>query len=160
MPMPDAQMLGLLGGAGEVPGGPDPNAPVPPMASPMATPEPRMGSQEASRINIGLAMDLLEQALPGLGSESEDGQKVMAALRSLTGMMGARSGRTNSLKNAEILQMLQSLPGAGGGSPETRAMAGAPPVPGMAAPPGGAPMPAGGPGPMPPMPPGGGAPAM
>ena len=49
-----------------------------------------MGSQEAARINIGLAMDLLEQSLPGLGSESEEGQKVMAALRSaLMGFLGA-----------------------------------------------------------------------
>jgi len=168
MAMPDAKMLDLIrsggpamsAGPAAMPDAPDPNAPTPPMASPMSTPEPRLGTQESARINIGLAMDLLEQSLPGLGSESEEGQKVMAALRSLTGMMGARGGRTDSLKNAEILQMLQSLPQAGGATPEMKAMGGMPAIPGMAPSPGGAPMPAGGPGGMPPMPPGGGAPAM
>lgn len=150
-PAPDAAM------------GANPNSPQPPSAAPMSNPEPRMGSQESARINIGLAMDLLEQSLPGLGAESDEGQKVMAALKSLTTMMGPRSSKTNSLKNAEILQMLQSLPGAGGGSPEGRAMAAAPPMPG--APPGAAPpmpqgMPGGMPGGMPPMPPGGGVPPM
>jgi len=143
--------------------GVDPNAPQAPAAAPMSNPEPRLGTQESARINIGLAMDLLEQSLPGLGAESEEGQKVMSALKSLTGMMGARSAKTNSLKNAEILQMLQTLPNAGGGSPEARAMAAAPPMPG--APPGAAPpmpqgMPGGMPGGMPPMPPGGGVPPM
>ena len=140
--------------------GADPNSAQPPSASPMSTPEPRMGTQESARINIGLAMDLLEQSLPGLGSESDEGQKVMMALKSLTGMMGPRASKTNSLKNTEILQMLQSLPGAGGGSPEGRAMAASPPMPG--APPGAPPpMPQGMmPGGMPPMPPGGGVPPM
>jgi hypothetical protein len=134
---------------------------TPPMGAPMMTPEPKMGSREAAMINVGLALDLLEQALPAIGSESSEGTKVMAALRTLTGMMQPRQAKTNELKNAEILQLLQNLPQAGGGTPEGKAMASAPPVPGMA---GGAmppPMPAGAP-PMPPpggmpMPPSGGA---
>jgi hypothetical protein len=112
-----------------------------------------MGNKEAALINVGLALDLLEQSLPALGYESNEGQKVMSVLRTLTGMMQPRQAKTNELKNAEILQLLQSLPQAGGGTPEGRAMASAPPIPGMA---GGAmppPMPQG----APPMPPPGGA---
>jgi len=128
---------------------PAPTDVTPPMGAPMMTPEPKMGSKEAALINVGLALDLLEQSLGALGADSAEGTKVMTALKSLTGMMQPRQAKTNELKNAEILQLLQSLPQAGGGTPEGRAMAAAPPIPGMA---GGAMQP-----PMPPMPPSGGA---
>jgi hypothetical protein len=105
----------------------------------MSTPEPKMGSKEAAMINIGMAMDLIEQSLPALGSESVEGQKALAAIRSLTGVMGPRKNKTNELQQSEILQMLQTLPQAGGATPEGRAMAQAP-VPGMP-PQGGAPTP-------------------
>lgn len=151
MAAPNDRMMELLAqsqGAPDV--GPAPDEVTPPMGAPMMTPEPKMGNKEAALINVGLALDLLEQSLPALGSESTEGIKVMAALRTLTGLMQPRQAKTNELKNAEILQLLQNLPQAGGGTPEGRAMAGAPPIPGMA---GGAAPP-----PMPPMPPQGGAP--
>jgi len=124
----------------------DPSAP--PMASPMSTPEPKMGDRESSLLNISMAMDLLEQALPALGSESEEGQKVLNGIRTLTTILGAKKAKVNSLQPTEIMQMLQSLPQAGGATPEGNAMQKAPMIPGMS--PGGAPPP-----PMPPM--GGGA---
>jgi len=111
---------------------------TPPMSSPMSTPEPKMGSKEAAMINVGMAMDLLEQSLPALGSDSVEGQKALAAIRSLTGLMGPRKNKTNELQQSEILQMLQTLPQAGGASPEGKAMASAP-IPGMPSP--GAPQP-------------------
>ena len=61
------------------------------------------------------------------------------AIRNLTGVMGPRKAKTNELQQAEILQMLQSLPQAGGASPEAKAIAQAP-IPGMP-PQGGAPTP-------------------
>ena len=106
------------------------DAETPPMASPMSTPEPKMGSKEAALINISMAMDLLEQSLPALGSESAEGQKALNAIRQLSGLIGARKGKTNELQQSEILQMLQTLPQAGGATPEGRAMAQAP-IPGM-----------------------------
>lgn len=112
---------------------------TPPMASPMSTPEPKMGSKEAAMINLGMAMDLLEQSLPALGSETEEGQKALNAIRVLNGILGQRKNKTNELQQSEILQMLQTLPQAGGASPEGRAIAQAP-VPGMP-PAGGAPTP-------------------
>jgi hypothetical protein len=107
---------------------------APPMASPMSTPEPKMGNREASMINISMAMDLLEQALPALGSESDEGQKLLGAVRSLTGIIGAKKSKVNELQPTEIMQMLQNLPQAGGATPEGKAMAQAPMIPGMSAP--------------------------
>jgi hypothetical protein len=95
-----------------------------------------MGSKEGAMINIGMAVDLLEQSLPALGSESPEGQKALAAIRQLSGLMGSRKNRTNELQQSEILQMLQTLPQAGGASPEMKAMSAAP-IPGMPPPPGG-----------------------
>jgi hypothetical protein len=103
---------------------------TPPMSSPMSTPEPKMGSKEAALINISMAMDLLEQSLPALGSESAEGQKALNAIRQLSGLIGPRKGKTNELQQSEILQMLQTLPQAGGATPEGKAMSQAP-IPGM-----------------------------
>jgi hypothetical protein len=45
-------------------------------------------------------------------------------------LIGPRKGKTNELQQSEILQMLQTLPQAGGATPEGKAMAQAP-IPGM-----------------------------
>jgi len=127
------------------------NAETPPMSAPMSTPEPKMGSKEGAMINIGMAVDLLEQSLPALGSESPEGQKALAAIRQLSGLMGPRKNKTNELQQSEILQMLQTLPQAGGASPEARSMSAAP-IPGMPPAGGGMPPPPGG-GMPPPSPP-------
>jgi len=127
-PMPEAPQAGGMS-----------DAETPPMASPMSTPEPKMGSKEGALINISMAMDLLEQSLPALGSESVEGQKALNAIRQLSGLIGPRKGKTNELQQSEILQMLQTLPQAGGATPEGKAMAQAP-IPGMP-PQGGAPTP-------------------
>ena len=103
---------------------------TPPTGSPMSTPEPKFGTREGAMINLGMAMDLIEQSLPALGSESEEGQRALAAIRALTSALGPRKNKVNELQQSEILQMLQSLPQAGGMTPEARAMQAAP-TPGM-----------------------------
>jgi hypothetical protein len=108
-----------------------------------------MGSKEAAKINLGMAQDLLEQSLPALGSDTEEGKAALSAISAINKVLGARKNKTNELQQSEILQMLQTLPQAGGGTPEGKAMA-ASPIPGMP-PGGGAPTP-------PPPPPGGGMP--
>lgn len=128
-PMPEEMPVGAMS-----------DAETSPMASPMSTPEPKMGSKEAALINISMAMDLLEQSLPAFGSESTEGQKALNAIRQLSGLIGPRKGKTNELQQSEILQMLQTLPQAGGATPEGKAMAQAP-IPGMPPPPGGMPPP-------------------
>jgi len=138
MSVPPDKLMELMRGGqasagspvGEPPAGSMSDAETPPMASPMSTPEPKMGSKEAALINISMAMDLLEQSLPALGSESAEGQKALNAIRQLSGLIGPRKGKTNELQQSEILQMLQTLPQAGGATPEGKAMAQAP-IPGM-----------------------------
>lgn len=141
-----------------------PEEPAGPMAAPMSTPEPKMGNKEGALVNLSMALDLIEQALPALGSESEEGQRAIAAMRSLSGLLGSKKPRTNELQPAEILQLLGSLPQAGNVTPEVAAILGPrpsqppkavvpPPTPGGAPMPGGmpgAPMPGGVPG-APPM---------
>jgi len=125
------------------------DAEVPPMGSPMSTPETKLGSKEAARINLGMAQDLLEQSLPAFGSDTDEGKAALSAISAINKVLGARKNKTNELQQSEILQMLQTLPQAGGGTPEGKAMANAP-IPGMP-PAGGMPPPPGG---MPPgMPP-------
>ena len=46
---------------------------TPPMAAPMSTPEKQMGTREAAMINISIALDLLDQSLPSIGADSEEG---------------------------------------------------------------------------------------
>jgi hypothetical protein len=106
---------------------------APPMASPMSTPEPKMGSKAAANINIQMAMDLLEQSLPALGSESEEGQQIMKSLTSLHKVFGKREAKNRELMPAEIMQMIQTLPQGGGMPPEAKAAAQAP-VQGMPSP--------------------------
>lgn len=104
---------------------------TPPMASPMATPEPKMGNREGALVNLGLAIDLINQSLPALGAESPEGQKILAAMRTINSVIGGKRESTNELKQSEILQMLQTLPQAGGATPEGKALAAAPAIPGM-----------------------------
>lgn len=100
-----------------------------------------MGTRESALVNLNMAIDLIEQALPGLGSESPDGQKAVAALRALSGVLGPRKQQVGELQPAEILQMIQSLPKGMG--PQGASGPGAAPGAG-AAPPSTPPMPGGG----------------
>jgi hypothetical protein len=132
------------------PGSPPPATPAP-MPSPMSTPEPKNGQRDAALINVSMAMDLLEGALPAVGSETPEGQKLISAISALTNVLGPKKQKAGELQNAEILQLMQNLPQAGGGTPGSRAMASAPPNLGLMnapAPAGAPPSPAGG---MPPM---------
>lgn len=109
---------------------------TPPMGTPMSTPEPKMGNKQGAMIDLSMAMDLIERALPSLGSESPEGQKALAAIRALTGVIGPQKDKTKSLQQSEILQMLQSLPpgagapmaGAGGPPPGASPVPPAPPT--------------------------------
>jgi hypothetical protein len=103
---------------------------APPMAAPMSTPEPKMGSKEAAMINLGMAQDLLEQSLPSIGSNTPEGQAILAAINQINKTLGPRKNKTNELQQSEILQMLQTLPQAGGATPEGKAISQAP-IPGM-----------------------------
>jgi hypothetical protein len=107
------------------------DATTPPMAAPMSTPEPKMGTKESAMLNLSMAMDLLNQSLPGIGVNSKEGKQVLDAIRVITGILGPDKERTDELQPTEILNMLQTLPQAGGATPESKAMSSAPAIPGM-----------------------------
>ena len=143
MSVPPDKLMELMRGSQAAAGAPTPNEKeepeemdtelpeAPPMASPMSTPEPKMGSKEGAMVNLGLAMDLIKRALPAIGVDSEEGKKVISAIKVLSDLTGKSSDGMEELKKSEILQMLQTLPQAGGATPEGKAMAAAPAVPGM-----------------------------
>lgn len=107
---------------------------APPMGAPMSTAEPKMGEKETATINVQTAMDLLEQALPKIGSDSEEGRAIMDAVTKLTKIFGKREAKTRELMPTEIMNMISSLPQAGGATPEQKVAAQAP-IPGTATPP-------------------------
>lgn len=115
-----AKLAGGAGGgapaAGVMP--PKPPMPVPggpkPGGAPMAKPSQKEGVKEAARVNIHIAMNMLEQALPAFGSESEEGMKVLKILSMLSKSFGKQDA--SDLVPAEIAQMNKSLPQAGGGT--------------------------------------------
>lgn len=142
MGVPSDRLMELMKSQGgqpatPMPGGGQPDGPTsslsdsdtPPMSSPMSTPEPKMGTREGAMVNLSMALDLIEQSLPALGSESEEGRAALAAIKSIGGLLGPRKGKAGELQQSEILQLLQTLPQAGGASPEARAISQAP-IPG------------------------------
>jgi hypothetical protein len=80
----------------------------------MAKPQEKEGLKEAARVNIHIAMNMLEQALPVFGSESKEGKSVLKILS----MLGKEFGKADAsdLVPAEVLQMNKALPQAGGGT--------------------------------------------
>ena len=101
--------------------------------APMSTPQPPQGEKQSAMVNVSLAMDLLEQTLPALGSESEEGRTVLTCLAGLSKKFGHTRAKSQGLQPAELQQLMASLPGAGGMSPEAKAMGQQPmQIPGMA----------------------------
>jgi hypothetical protein len=120
--------------------GPTSNSPV---SSPMSTPEPKQGDKQHAMISVSLAQDLLEQTLPAIGSETEEGGVILDVLKMLNKKFGESARKAKELVPAEMMHLMQNLPQFGGMSPEMKALmqGGA----GGGAPPGGAqksPMPA------------------
>lgn len=154
--IPPELMQLIAGGAGKkgappmpqgAPGAPGagPQTPGAPGGSPMATPEPAQGEKQSAYITIGLAGDLLEQSLPAIGSESPEGQVILDCLTKLSKTFGHTKAKSAELHPAELMQLFQSLPQAGGMSPEAKAMGQKPiQVPGMPQGAGGGGMPGGG----------------
>jgi hypothetical protein len=98
----------------------------------MSTPQVPEGAKQAANVQVGMAIDALEQALMGFGAETEEGQTILAALKGLSGKFGAQKQQAKNLVPAE-LQMLMSAFGGGPKAP-------VPPPPGPPAPGGAPPM--------------------
>ena len=139
--MPDQALMQLMQGAGGKSAPPPPPAaagPAPggaPVGSPMTTPQPNEGEQQAAMVDISMAFDLLEKSMAAFGTETPQGQALHKALGVMTKEFGEKREKAKPLVPAELMQLMSGLPQAGGGSPEMAAAAGG----GM--PPGGAPPP-------------------
>ena len=95
-------------------------AETPPTGAPMSTPEPKEGDKLAARVNVQMAMDLLQQSLPAFGSDSDEGKAIMGVVKNLTKSFGERENKAKELIPAEIIQMMQTLPQAAGATPEQK----------------------------------------
>ena len=139
MPGIPPELMQMLGGAGGPPGAPPGGGGAPPTGAPMSVPQENAGEKQGAMLKVQQAMDLLEQALPDFGSESEEGKVILGALSAVGKKFGgADRARSKELMPAELMNLLASLPQGPGGMK--------PPMPG--GPPGG-----GAPGGAPPMPP-------
>jgi len=135
MPGIDPQLIQLIAGGAGKGGPPMPGAPgaapgaggppgmaAPAGGAPMSTPQPAQGDKQNAMVNVSLASDLLEQCLHAVGSESEEGQAILKALSILSKQFGHTKAKSQELVPAELMQLMQSLPQAGGMSPEAKAM--------------------------------------
>lgn len=105
-----------------------------PMASPMSTPEPKRGEEEAARLNVMMALDMLQQAMGAFQMDSEESKTIEKVVADITRRFGEREADTRRLMPSEIIQMIQSLPQAGGATPGQREAMSAP-IAGTTAPP-------------------------
>jgi hypothetical protein len=80
----------------------------------MSGPQEKKGLKAAAHTNVHIAVNMLEEALPAFGSESPEGAKILAALKTLSQLIGKRD--TSDLVPAEVLQMASRLPQMGGGT--------------------------------------------
>lgn len=143
--MPDGMQLpaGGPGKAGVPPMGmpPAPGGPgAGPTPTPMTTPQPNEGLKKAARVQIQMAIKLLQQQLPHFEFDSEEGKAVMDALKNLTRGFGKSEEKDRQLFPAEIMQLLSGaaappspMAAAGGAGPLPGGPGG--PIPGAGAPP-------------------------
>jgi hypothetical protein len=111
-----APPMGPAGGAGPTPpglGGIGAGK-ASPAAAPFAQPQKKEGLKASAMTNVHIAMNMLEEALPVFGSETEEGKKVMRALTVLGTLAGKHDN--SDLVPAEVLQIARNTPQMGGGT--------------------------------------------
>lgn len=138
MAVPPDQMGAMLGaGTPGAPGAtPDTLPGNSPQAAPMATPEPPAGLREAAKVDVMLAVKVLERALPAFGFDTTEGKAILDTLKKFSKVFGASEASTQELMPAEIQTLLQQLPQGAGGGPGAAPAPAAAPAPGGVMPPG------------------------
>lgn len=105
--MPDPQEMP---GAGAGEGAPP--IPAVPGAAPSDSPGMKdqvpAGEIEKAKANVQIAVQVLEQTLPMLGSGSEEGRAVLAALTTLHKKFAGK--KSQDLAPAELMQMMSTMP--------------------------------------------------
>ena len=129
MAVPQNEMSAMLGRS---PAG-DSSPPMPgnsPQAAPMTTPEPPEGLRAAAKVDVMLAVKVLERALPAFGFDTKEGKVILNTLRSFSKIFGSSESQTEELMPAELQSLMQQMPQGAGGGPT-------PAAPPTATPPGG-----------------------
>jgi hypothetical protein len=85
-----------------------------PAGSPMSTPQKQDGKKESSHVQVHIAINMLEQALQGFGSETKEGKIILKTLDKLSSTFGGHDA--TDIVPAEIQQMVKGLPQVGGGT--------------------------------------------
>ena len=130
MSVPPGVMQRMMSGAGQGGGAPTAGGATPPpgpeagagsappgqspAAAPMSKPQDKRGLKAAAGVNLHIATNMLEEALPAYGSESPEGGKILQALKILGGLIGKRDH--SDLVPADVLQLYSRLPQMGGGT--------------------------------------------
>jgi hypothetical protein len=82
----------------------------PPVSSPMSTPQPNEGEKQGAMAQVQMATKILEQTLSAFGSETEEGQAILEALKKLSSKFHSTSEKGRDLIPAEIMNMVGSMP--------------------------------------------------
>jgi hypothetical protein len=122
MPLPGGLGGGAPGqGMPQITGtAPNPSAPRPERTGGTTMPVDPKGLLEAAKVNIKIAITLLDQSLPLFGSGSEEGGSIIKALSSLNKTFGQSSAE--DLQATQLQNMFASMgpkaaPQGGGGMP-------------------------------------------
>lgn len=88
-------------------GAPNPAAPPPgPAGAPMQQPTPNDGARQMGMVQVETAMQMLEKALPTLGSNTPEGQAALSALKTLSGKFQRQ--KSQDLVPAQIAEMARA----------------------------------------------------
>lgn len=105
--MPDnSEMMGVPTGGSPSPSAPSPSAP--PSGAPASGEQPASGEKEQAKANVQIALMLLEQTLPQLGSDSDEGKDVLKAISALSKSFQGK--KSKDLVPAELMQLMSSMP--------------------------------------------------
>jgi len=98
----------------------------------MSAPQPKAGLEQAARVNVEMAVRLLEQSMGAFGMDSEEKKQIMSAHSTLVKGFGQSREKASDLIPAELMQLMQAMPGAGGpGGPGGPGAGPKPPMGGM-----------------------------
>ena len=99
-------MPGMPGPAASMPGMP-PEAQRFPNLGGSAAPQDPKGTVEMAKVNLKIAIHLLEQAIPVFGTQSPQGKAVMSALSSLAKDFG--KNEAEDLTNSQLMNMFSQM---------------------------------------------------
>jgi hypothetical protein len=104
MPADNDKLKELLAGSADEPGENE-GAPV---GVGMTTPQENEGAQAEADTKVALALELLSQALPAYGAESDKGKPLMKSIESLQRAFGVKLDASRKLIPAELKMMMEA----------------------------------------------------